>query len=186
MIKRLLIIPLLLITFSSIAPNRNDGDDVFDEYLFGGFRKFARITSRHESGHRRNVVGRGYYRGEYQFGPTACKDIGISYDSLFVQAYSDSALRLYMHLNWKRLGACPYYDKKGNLRYTKDYYHFIGTSIKGVQVNKAGLLFASHVVGHAHVKQWLNSNGKKNATDANGVSVRDCMLKMKDINLIMY
>ena len=62
---------------------------------------------------------------------------------------------------------------KVNLSSLKNYNHFIGDTIKGVQVTKAGMIAASHLGGAGSLIKFLNSGGKINKTDALGTSIHD-------------
>lgn len=139
---------------------------------YKGFEDFKRIIALKESMNNPKAISPNkYYRGLYQFGKSACKDIKVSYDSLFSPKWSDTALVRYMKYNWKLL---------------KDYHRFIGDTISGIKVTKAGLLAAAHLKGHIWVKRWLKSNGKINGKDLNGVSIKDYVKLMENVELIKY
>lgn len=64
---------------------------------------------------------------------------------------------------------------KVNLALLKDYEQFIGDTIKGIVVTKAGLIAASHLGGAGTTKAFLNSRGKVNRKDVLGTSIYDYM-----------
>lgn len=66
---------------------------------------------------------------------------------------------------------------KINISYLKKYEHFIGDTIKGVVVTKAGMIAASHLGGAATLMKFLDSNGEINKADVLGTSIQDYMEK---------
>ncbi len=53
--------------------------------------------------------------------------------------------------------------------YLKDYQHYHGTTIEGVELTKSGMVAAAHLVGHGGLKTFIDSNGKIVPTDGNNV-----------------
>ena len=168
--KKLVIILILL----PIATKEMDvsRDNRFDSYLYAGLGRFKAIMAFRESSNNPDTTSsNGHYRGLYQFGISASKDVDVHYDSLFIPRWSDTALVRYMRLNWKRLGI---------------YQKYVGDTISGIVVTKAGLLAASHLKGCAWVKEWLRTNGETNASDLNGTTIKDYMKLMEKVELIKY
>lgn len=145
--------------------------DVFYNFNTIGLNQFKSILAFKESSNNPLAVGRNHYRGLYSFGISAAKDVNVSYDSLFIPKWSDTALVRYMRLNWK---------------YLKGYHHYEGRTINNIKVTKAGMLAGAHLKGHIWVKKWLKSNGRINGKDLNGTSVKDYVKLMENVELINY
>ena len=64
---------------------------------------------------------------------------------------------------------------KVNLSYLSRYEHFIGDTINGVVVTKAGMIAASHLGGAKTLMNFLDSNGDINKEDVLGTSIQDYM-----------
>jgi len=64
---------------------------------------------------------------------------------------------------------------KINISYLRRYEHFIGDTINGVVVTKAGMIAASHLGGAATLMKFLDSNGEINKEDVLGTSIQDYM-----------
>jgi hypothetical protein len=65
----------------------------------------------------------------------------------------------------------------------KDYEHYIGKTVGGVEVTKSGLIAASHLGGARSVKLFLKSDGRIDKKDVLGTSVCNYMRKFKDYDL---
>jgi hypothetical protein len=72
---------------------------------------------------------------------------------------------------------------KINRALLKDYEHYIGTSIDGVEITRSGLIAASHLGGAQTVKLFLASNGRINKRDALGTSIFDYIRRFHDYDL---
>jgi len=167
-----LTIILLLLPLTTRERDSNRIQYEWNWYFYHGFWEFKSILAQKESFNNPNITSKnGYYRGLYQFGKSACKDIKVDYDSLFIPRCSDTALVRYMKYNYVLL---------------KDYQKYIGDTISGVNITMAGLLAAAHLKGHIWVKRWIKSNGEINSKDLNGTSVRDYMKLMENVELIKY
>jgi ATP-dependent exoDNAse (exonuclease V) alpha subunit len=116
------------------------------------------------------------YIGKYQFGRIALKDIRLKIDmeefaqnpNIWPERDQDEALRKLLKNNW---------------HYLRRYHQYEGDVIDGVKLTKSAMLAGSHLVGNKAVKRFIESRGRKNATDANGVSVRDYMLKFNNYEI---
>jgi hypothetical protein len=60
---------------------------------------------------------------------------------------------------------------------------FEGTTIKGFEITKAGILAACHLGGPTSVKLFLNSNGRINKKDAFGTSIETYLKRYQIFNL---
>lgn len=184
--RKAMIILFLLLPLITKEGGVKSTEDPFDEYLYKGLKEFKNILGYAESNHNPKAVGRNYYKGTYQIGIEAAKDVNVPYDSLLIPRCNDTAVVRYMRKNWSYLGSCIYFDKKGNKRFTKNYQPFVGSIINGIKITKAGLLAAAHLKGHLSVKVYLDTNGQTNPTDPNGKSVEDYIRMMQNVNLIKY
>ncbi|HUX57121.1 MAG TPA: hypothetical protein VMV77_09110 [Bacteroidales bacterium] len=61
---------------------------------------------------------------------------------------------------------------KSNEIALKDYFFYVGQTIKGVEITKSGLLAASHLGGTGSVKKFLLTMGAVNKKDVNGTSIK--------------
>lgn len=65
----------------------------------------------------------------------------------------------------------------------KNYYGFIGSTIKNVHISKSGLLAAAHLGGAGSVILYLVSNGEINKKDAFGTSIKDYIIEFNGFNI---
>lgn len=141
---------------------------------------FLSKMSMSESSGDVRVVNKYGYRGKYQFGNAALKDVGYGHVTLkefkehpeiFTERDQDIAMIRYLKFN-KRI-----------LR--RQIKRHEGTVINGIKITESGLLGAAHLAGAGGVQRYLASNGKYNPKDANGTSLEDYMKKFNnhDLNL---
>lgn len=178
---RTILIAILLLLPLITKEGGSNSDGVFNDYLYSGFNQFKSIMSFRESSNNPKSEARKYYRGLYHIGKSAAKDIKVPFDSLFIPKWSDTALIRYMKYNWKLLSDCQ---------------HYVGDTITGIVITKAGMLAGAHLKGHVYVRSFLRSGGritltnrrgkKLNGKDLNGVSVREYMILMQDVIIIKY
>jgi len=142
-------------------------------------KEFLDAIAKSESSNNWKTAKRGYsssgnildYVGKYQFGYYAFKDIGkkqITYDqfkknpNIYPETEQDKDMLKLL---------------KKNKHHLRNYLHFIGKKIKGIYITESGLLAAAHLVGNKSVKDYLNSNGKIDAKDGNGIKCSDYIKK---------
>jgi hypothetical protein len=75
-----------------------------------------------------------------------------------------------------------YFDKIENVYMKKYIQNYVGKTIDGVYVSKAGILCAS-TLGLNHVKDFLKSDGKINFSDRFGTSVKEKLKQMQKIEI---
>lgn len=117
-----------------------------------------------------------YYIGKYQFGKYAFAEIGknVSYHkfvknpNIWSEQEQDEAVLLLM---------------KKNKYYLRKYDHMIGQKIKGVYIDWSGLLAASHLVGNYNVRLYLNTKGRVDPCDGNGVKCSTYIKEFSDYRL---
>jgi len=113
-----------------------------------------------ESRGRYQTVNPYGYLGKYQFSESTLKMMGFNNIENFLKntKQQEAAFAAYVSFN------------KWVLR--NDIDRFVGETIGGVEVTESGLLAAAHLAGPGNVKKYLRSNGSRDASDANGASVR--------------
>lgn len=148
--------------------------------------EYMRRLSQRESGGDFSIIGGAgnHYLGGFQFGRSAMEDIGLienrrgyrefrrNFESEGVDYWSVDAQR----------EACVSLMRK-NKHYMRNHYGYIGKTINGVEVTEAGLLAACHLVGHRAVKNWLESNGRRDTRDAFGTSLVEYMNLMEGVQV---
>jgi hypothetical protein len=142
-----------------LSPNKNITytDATSDETL-----KFLDKLAYRESRNNWLASKKGYV-GKYQFGKYAFKDIKknqidsasfVNNPNLYPE---DEQNRDVIKL------------LKKNKHYLRNHYKYISQNINGIEITESGMLAASHLVGQKAVKRFLDSNGKLNDKDGNGV-----------------
>ena len=122
-------------------------------------KEYINKLSHRESGGRKadnlTLTNQYGYKGIYQFGKAALKDVGMSEEEYLssVNKQDEAALRL-KYLNLNRL---------------KEYIPYIGSTYKGIKVTENGLAAAAHLGGAKHVKEFFDTG--KDFKDANGTPI---------------
>ena len=118
-------------------------------------------------------TGNGYW-GAYQFGEDALTDIGYMKDGQWTGKNGVNSLEDYLNNPTAQDDAFLSYGEK-NLGYLGGWQQYIGQTIGGVKVTRAGLIAGSHLVGAGGMKYWLTSGGDctnkgtgSDAVDGNG------------------
>ena len=70
-----------------------------------------------------------------------------------------------------------------NQGYLKKYEHFIGKTVKGIQITRSGMIAASHLGGAGSLKKFLDSGGRVNRKDTFGTSVSEYLEKFSGYGL---
>ena len=81
----------------------------------------------------------------------------------------DKAIREYHLLIWNR--------------YLKDYKKYEGHEINGIVLTKAAMVSCAHLVGQNIMKKFIDSNGRIDGKDGNGVSCSKYMREFGDYEL---
>lgn len=58
-----------------------------------------------------------------------------------------------------------------NKHYLRDYWHFVGKKVRGIEITEDGVIFAAHLAGHRGVKNFFNYG--RNPKDAYGTRLTD-------------
>jgi len=131
-------------------------------YIFLGksYIGFKEALGFKESRGRYQSVNPYGYLGKYQFSESTLRMMGFNNIDNFLKntKQQEAAFNAYVSFN------------KWVLR--NDIDRFVGETIGGVEVTESGLLAAAHLAGPGNVKKFLRSNGLRDASDANGASVR--------------
>ena len=147
----------------SITPTQSVIKMVSEEKIKNDYQLDVDAIGWRESGRAKYKAYNKYgYRGKYQFGRAALKDIGIKVK--WKEFRNDTALQEYamceyLLLNRNRLSR--YIDK------------YEGKFIRGIRITEFGILAGAHLGGAVGVKRFLYSNGRKDRRDANGTKISD-------------
>ena len=161
--KMTILTAITIFLFSSITPTQSVIKMVSEEKIKNDYKLFVDAIGWRESGKEKYKAYNKYgYRGKYQFGRAALKDIGIKVK--WKEFRNDTALQEYamceyLLLNRNRLSR--YIDK------------YEGKFIKGIRITECGILAGAHLGGAVGVKRFLYSNGRKDRRDANGTKISD-------------
>lgn len=106
------------------------------------------------------LVNRFGYLGKYQFGKSALRSVGITNTKNFLNnpGLQERAFKALLSKN------------KWELRNEIDRYE--GRIIRGIKITESGILAAAHLAGAGSVKSFLSSNGKNEAHDGFGTSLK--------------
>ena len=138
----------------------------------GGFMN--NIRQSEGSGNYTTNTGNGFY-GAYQMGDEALQDAGyMDAGGNWTGKDGVKSLDDYLSNPTAQDNAFLAYGEK-NLSYLGNWQQYIGQTINGVPVTRAGLIAGSHLVGAGGLKYWLSSGGDctnkgtgSDAVDGNG------------------
>jgi hypothetical protein len=138
------------------------------------FERFKQHLGLIESSNRYNVINEIGCMGKYQISPATMIDLGYNITpeqfkanpAIFPPSMQDRVLNELIKHNETSL---------------KHYYKYIGQTIRGVRITKAGLIGAAHLGGIGGVKKFLTSN--HNATDRNGASIQSYLQEFSNYNI---
>ena len=166
----ILTVILLLVGLSRVGycPTYVGDRDWVEDYHTIQWNAYADSIAQRESGGDTLAVGLNYYLGIYQFGRGAARDIGIPYHLLLTKRGSDTALVRYSAKNWE---------------YLKAYRSYVGDTINGIPITKAGMLAAAHLRGHVYAAMFLYTRGDSIGRDANGVGVDEYYRMMSNVHI---
>ena len=144
-----------------------------DRESSGDWTKSKKGYIRTSTGH----LNPAEYIGKYQFGYYAFKDIGKE--------------PVRHHLFRKNPNIYPESEQdkdmikllKKNKHYLRNFMKYIGQEMKGIEITESGMLAASHLVGNVGIKEFLNSDGKVDPKDGNGVPCSSYLKKFAGYQL---
>jgi len=110
------------------------------------------------SGNYQTNTGNGFY-GAYQMGEDALTDAGyMDGNGNWTGRNGVNSLEDYLNNSTAQDDAFLRYGEK-NLGYLNGWEQYIGQTIGGVKVTRAGLIAGAHLVGAGGLKYWLTSGG---------------------------
>nr|WP_176024939.1 M23 family metallopeptidase [Brucella pseudintermedia] len=126
------------------------------------------------SGNYQTNTGNGFY-GAYQMGEDALTDAGyMDGNGNWTGRNGVNSLEDYLNNSTAQDDAFLRYGEK-NLGYLNGWEQYIGQTIGGAKVTRAGLIAGAHLVGAGGLKYWLTSGGDctnkgtgSDAVDGNG------------------
>jgi DNA-binding transcriptional MerR regulator len=134
---------------------------------------FLKAIANRESGGDPTIVNSLGYRGKYQFGEIALKEVGLENKvklnkfkknpKIWPESQQDKAMKELMLKNKQHLGE---YVSKYN-----------GKKIKGITVTESGMLAGAHLLGPKNVKKFLDSNGTIDPKDGFGTRLSEYLSK---------
>ena len=133
------------------------------------FALFVEHLALKESGGRWQIVNSIGAIGKFQFMPGTLECLG--YGHITPQRFAQDPNIFPEAVQYKVLFALL----KANGIALRDYMHYCGLVIQGVEITKSGLLAACHLAGANNVKMFLNTMGKINKADCNQTSVKTYM-----------
>ena len=176
--KKLIIIPLLLLSLSLTAPtldwrtrldNKYDRLKYYEELLYQReLDKYAHHLAYKESRNNWKVINDYGYMGAFQHGTAILSDFGLD---ITPEAFRADSSIFPPELQYKVLMA----QIKVQTIQLRKFDAWIGHEVGGVVITRAGMLAACHLGGYGAVKAFIRSNGVINRADANGTSISDYM-----------
>lgn len=150
------------------------------------YEKIAHIESRGQY----DVANATYTVGKYQASRSSLLEFGYSeerVDSIFnsIAVVKEEGKRALYYFDVELFNTqeqerfIAWYMKRMEKILLKDYVHeYVGTSVNGVRITKAGILHAS-MLGAKHVQHFFDSNGKVNYTPKRGPSVQQRLARFE-------
>lgn len=140
---------------------------------------FLKAIANRESGGDPTIVNSLGYRGKYQFGDVALKEVGLDKKvdlekfkknpKIWTESQQDKAMKDLLVKNKQHLG--KYLSK------------FNGKKIKGITVTESGMLAGAHLLGARNVKKFLDSNGSIDPKDGFGTRLSEYLSKFSGYKL---
>jgi hypothetical protein len=186
---RILLLTFLFIFISHIssAPNidfrvkmmaiRSVSESIDKKYHESEFSRFINDLGHRESGNNWLCVNRIGCFGEWQFDESTLNYLG--YRKITLKKFKANPGIFPREMQLEALKNLI----KVNLVYLMSYEHFIGDSIKGIVITKAGMIAASHLGGAGSLKIFLDSKGRINRKDVLGTSIYDYLKKFSYYDL---
>ncbi len=141
------------------------------------FYRFINDLGYRESGNNWLCINQIGCFGEWQFAESTLRYLGFrkitlrkfkADPSIFPRELQLGALKALIRIN---------------LLYLKDYEHYIGHSIKGIEITKSGMIAASHLGGAGSLMKFLDTKGRINPKDLFGTSISDYLKNFASYDL---
>lgn len=159
----ILTVVITIFLSSSISSTQSVVKITSEEKIKNDYKLYVNAIAWRESGKKKYKAYNKYgYKGKYQFGRAALKDIGIKVK--WKEFRNDTALQeyaMYKYLLLNRDRLSRYIDK------------YEGKFIRGIRITECGILAGAHLGGAVGVKRFLYSNGRRDGKDANGTKISD-------------
>lgn len=178
---------ILISIFSSVLffHNCNDGEsahfdksEIIEVYsIKPDYTKYLEVLSFRESSNVWDTVGGagGSYIGLYQMGSLALKTIELGH--ITVAKFKRNPK---IFTPEKQKEACIALAEK-NKHYLCNYMSYVGKTINGVKITKAGMLAGAHLCGYKKVKEFLETG--KVAEDGFGTKITEYFELMQDVHV---
>jgi hypothetical protein len=147
------------------------------EFHESEFSRFINDLGLSESGNNWLCINQIGCFGEWQFDESTLKYLG--YRKVTLKRFKANPEIFPRELQLKALKTLI----KVNLSLLMDYEHFIGDTINGIIITKAGMIAASHLGGAGSLQKFLDSNGIINKRDILGTSIYDYLKKFNSYDL---
>jgi hypothetical protein len=141
------------------------------------FSRFINDLGHRESGNNWLSVNRIGCFGEWQFAESTLRYLGFR--NITLKKFKADPNIFPKELQLKALMTLI----EVNQGYLADYEHYIGNSIKGIEITRSGMIAASHLGGAGSLIKFLDSDGKINKKDVFGTSIRDYLKKFCNYEL---
>lgn len=141
------------------------------------FTRFINDLGRSESGNNWLSVNSIGCFGEFQFAESTVHFLG--YKHITLKRFKTDPGIFPRDMQRKVLESLI----KVNLNLLKDYEGYIGDTIRGVKITKAGMIAASHLGGAQSVRLFLASHGRINKDDIFGTRISDYLQKFSYYDL---
>lgn len=141
------------------------------------FDLFVDHLGMRESNNQWDIINPINCMGKYQFAPRTLRSLGYGHitpssfrrnPNIFPEELQDKVLIELL---------------KSNEIILKEHFLFIGKTIKGVEITKAGILASAHLAGARNVKLFLESSGQINPCDMFGTSLKTYMNEFSIYNI---
>ena len=157
-------------------------EKIIKSWKFERSNNYYTDLAMRESSNRAWIENQYGFIGLYQMGTDALKDTGYidktsnkwsgkygiktRQDFLTNVDVQNIAVREYHKIIWEK--------------YLKDYHVYEGQEINGVKLTKSGMIAASHLVGAGALIKLIQTNGKINKDDGNGITFFEYLIGFKD------
>ena len=183
----LITLTFLLLTLIAVAPSLSDKDrnifnvKLWNNYLYTEyeieFNSFIDYLGYKESKNQWTAVNTLGYFGEWQFGYNTLKYLG--YDHITLSKFKTDPSIFPRELQLKVLKELI----RVNEIHLIPYMEYIGLTINGTIITKAGLLAGCHLGGIGSVQKYLNSYGIIDKQDKYGTKISDYIREFGLYNL---
>ena len=165
------------------VPARDRGTDDF----------YQALSNRESSGIHTKISERFHYIGLYQMGESALEDAGYYvkdngvYNNDWTGRWTGKNgihnREDFLNAPEKQTRAIKdYHDKIWN-GLLRNYQKYDGQIIAGYNITKSGMIAAAHLVGHVHLKKFIDSNGIDNKSDGNMVPCTEYLKNFGGYNI---